>query len=84
MADRLPTSFRLTVVTRERRIVETDAVEVVLPAYECFKADPIRGKAIMASFAAWHIQEWIWHEQRPGEDTRRSKDYQSFQKKRSS
>lgn len=31
MAD-LPTSFRLTVVTRERKIVETDAVEVVLPA----------------------------------------------------
>lgn len=55
--------------------------EVVLPAYEGFKAQPTRGKAIMASFAAWHIQEWIWHEQRPGEDTRRSKDYQSFQKK---
>ncbi|SRR6266480_4118276 len=34
MADQLPTSFHLTVVTRERRIVETDAVEVVLPAYD--------------------------------------------------
>ena len=32
MADQLPTSFRLTVVTRERKVVETDAVEVVLPA----------------------------------------------------
>ena len=31
MAD-LPTSFHLTVVTRERKVVETDAVEVVLPA----------------------------------------------------
>jgi F-type H+-transporting ATPase subunit epsilon len=31
MAD-LPTSFHLTVVTRERKIVETDAIEVVLPA----------------------------------------------------
>jgi F-type H+-transporting ATPase subunit epsilon len=31
MAD-LPTSFHLTVVTRERKIVATDAVEVVLPA----------------------------------------------------
>jgi len=31
MAD-LPTSFRLTVVTRERKIVETDATETVLPA----------------------------------------------------
>jgi F-type H+-transporting ATPase subunit epsilon len=28
----LPRSFRLTVVTRERKIVETDAVEAVLPA----------------------------------------------------
>jgi F-type H+-transporting ATPase subunit epsilon len=34
MADRLPTSFHLTVVTRERKIVETDAVEVVLPAFD--------------------------------------------------
>src|SRR5260370_245289 len=32
MADALPTSFHLTVVTRERKILETDAVEVVLPA----------------------------------------------------
>ena len=32
MADQLPTQFRLTVVTRERKIVETDAVEAVLPA----------------------------------------------------
>ncbi len=30
----LPTQFRLTVVTRERKIVDTDAVEVVLPAYD--------------------------------------------------
>lgn len=33
MAD-LPTSFHLTVVTRDRKIVETDAVELVLPAYD--------------------------------------------------
>jgi hypothetical protein len=53
----------------------------VLPAYECFKAEPSRGKAIMASFPAWHIQDWIWHDQHPGEDTRNSKDYQPFQEK---
>lgn len=28
----LPTKFHLTIVTRERKIVETDAVEAVLPA----------------------------------------------------
>lgn len=32
MADPLPTSLRLTIVTRERKIVETEAVEAVLPA----------------------------------------------------
>jgi hypothetical protein len=54
--------------------------EVVLPAYECFKSDPCRGKAIIASFPAWHIQDWIWHERHPGEDTRNSnKDYTQFQ-----
>jgi hypothetical protein len=55
--------------------------EVVLPAYECFRADPIRGKAIIASFPAWHMQDWIWHEQHPGEDTRNNKNYESFQAK---
>ena len=33
MAD-LPTQFHLTVVTRERKIIETDVVELVLPAYD--------------------------------------------------
>jgi F-type H+-transporting ATPase subunit epsilon len=33
MAD-LPTKLRLTVVTRERKIVETDVDEVILPGYE--------------------------------------------------
>jgi hypothetical protein len=55
--------------------------EVVLPAYECFKADPSRGKAIIASFPAWHVQDWIWHEQHPGEDIRNSKDHTQFQEK---
>jgi hypothetical protein len=55
--------------------------EVVLPAYESFKAEPSRGKAIMASFPAWHIQDWIWHDQHPGKDTRNSKDHQPFQDK---
>ena len=55
--------------------------EVVLPAYACFKAEPSRGKAIMASFPAWHIHDWIWHDQHPGEDTRNNKDYQPFQEK---
>jgi len=32
MADALPTKVRLTIVTRERKIVETDAEEVILPA----------------------------------------------------
>lgn len=32
MADPLPTKFRLTVVTRERKIIDTDAEEAQLPA----------------------------------------------------
>src|SRR5713226_4280628 len=32
MADQLPTKIRLTVVTRERKIIETEVDEVVLPA----------------------------------------------------
>jgi hypothetical protein len=55
--------------------------EVVLPAYECFKANPSRGSAIIASFPAWHIQDWIWHEKHLGEDTRNNANYTRFQDK---
>ena len=34
MADQIPSRIRLTVVTRERKIVETDVDEVELPAYD--------------------------------------------------
>jgi hypothetical protein len=53
--------------------------EVVLLAYECFKAEPTRGKAIMTCFPACHILDWIWHQQHPGEDTRNNNDYRVFQ-----
>jgi hypothetical protein len=53
--------------------------ELVLPAYKCFKAEPTRATAIMACFPAWHIQDWIWHQQHPGDGTRNNNDYQQFQ-----
>jgi F-type H+-transporting ATPase subunit epsilon len=34
MADVLPTKLRLTVVTRERKIIDIDVEEVLLPAYD--------------------------------------------------
>lgn len=34
MADQLPTKIELTVVTRERKVVEVDADEVILPAFD--------------------------------------------------
>ncbi len=34
MADTLPTKIHLTVVTRERKIVEVDVEEIVLPAFD--------------------------------------------------
>ncbi len=34
MADALPTKIHLTVVTRERKIVEVDVDEIVLPAFD--------------------------------------------------
>jgi hypothetical protein len=44
--------------------------ELVIPAYDQFKAKPNRATAIMASFPAWHVHEWIWYDQHPGEDTK--------------
>ena len=41
----------------------------MLPAYERFKATPNRQSAIEASILAWHVHEWIWHQQHPGEES---------------
>ena len=36
--------------------------EVALPAYERFTAAPNGGTALEAAFHAWHIHEWLWHD----------------------
>ena len=36
--------------------------EVALPAYERFTAAPSGGTALEAAFHAWHIHEWLWHD----------------------
>ena len=51
--------------------------EVVLPAYERFKAEASRANAIDASVHAWHVHYWIWHDQNRGEETRGRK-YKNF------
>jgi hypothetical protein len=43
--------------------------EVAWPAYERFKTAPNRRHAIEASLPAWHILDWIWHEEHHGQDT---------------
>lgn len=53
-------------------------LEVVLPTYERFKAEPTRQNAILAALSAWHVHEWLWHEQHPGENTWKNRDYESF------
>lgn len=53
--------------------------ELVVPAYERFKAEPIRANAIDVSVHAWHVHEWIWHDHHPGEDTQNNSDYKTFQ-----
>ncbi|MGC1305121.1 MAG: hypothetical protein WA840_22360 [Caulobacteraceae bacterium] len=53
--------------------------EVAEPAYQRFLNDETRGNAIAACLALWPLHDWLWHEQNPGEDTRkRKKDYDQF------
>lgn len=54
--------------------------ELVIPAYERFTAQPNRANAITASGHAWHVHEWIWHDEHVGDDTRNSIPYKTFQK----
>jgi hypothetical protein len=55
-------------------------VENVMPAYDKFQAQPNGATAIDASIPAWHVHDWIWHEQHPGEDTQHNPGYKKFQK----
>jgi hypothetical protein len=54
--------------------------EIVLPAYERFTSNPTRQHAMEASVQAWHVQDWIWHEQHPGEETKHNDIYNKFKK----
>jgi hypothetical protein len=54
--------------------------EVAEPAYQRFLNDETRGNAIAACLLLWPLHDWLWHEQHPGEDTRKRKtDYDQFQ-----
>jgi hypothetical protein len=46
-------------------------IDVALRAYDRFKAVPEPHTAIDASVHAWHVHEWVWHEQNPGVDIQR-------------
>ena len=52
--------------------------EVAEPACHRFINDESRGNAIAAFLLLWPLHDWLWHEQHPGEDTRKSKGYDAF------
>ena len=53
-------------------------MEVAEPAYDRFTSDESRENAIAAFVLIWPLHDWLWHEQRPGESTRNSKDDKMF------
>jgi len=53
-------------------------MEVAEPAYQRFVNDETRANVLMACFALWPLQEWLWHEQHPGQDTENNKDFAAF------
>jgi hypothetical protein len=52
--------------------------EVVLPTFDDFDQNPRPRTAIVAAAMAWHIHNWIWHENHPGTETKGSQDYKNF------
>jgi hypothetical protein len=54
--------------------------EVAEPAYDRFVKDETRWNAIAAFLLLGPLHDWLWHEQHPGEDTRKSKDYEPFRR----
>ena len=51
--------------------------DLVVPNLREYKAAPSRRLAMQAATYSWHLHEWVWHEQHPGEDTRGG-DYITF------
>lgn len=49
-----------------------------LPAFQRFQAEPNRRNAVDACLHAWHIHEWLWHQENPGGDTRNNANYRDF------
>ena len=52
--------------------------EIVMPAYEKFKAQDNTANAITASIYAYQILDWIWHDQPRVKDTHDDPDYKKF------
>lgn len=52
--------------------------EVGMPAYGRFTATQNRGTAIEASTHAWHVIEWVWHDNNPGADTQGNQTFVAF------
>lgn len=51
---------------------------VVLPTVDEFEQYPCPRTAIVAAAMAWHVHEWMWHENHPGTETKGSQDYKTF------
>ena len=54
---------------------------VVLANYQRLSSDLSPASYFNAAQAAWHLKDWIWHEQHPGENTRSNKDHEAFEAK---
>src|SRR5205085_3430779 len=54
---------------------------IVLPNYEQLNKDPCPASVFNAAQAAWHMKDWIWHDQHRGEETRNNKEHVAFEAK---
>jgi hypothetical protein len=44
--------------------------QLVVPTVRAFRTAPSAATAFSAAQSVWHLNDWVWHERNPGEDSR--------------
>ena len=55
--------------------------ELVVPNVQEYMRDRKLRTAFNAALALWHLVDWAWHEQHPGQDTRANHEFKAYQQR---
>jgi len=54
--------------------------ELVVPSVRAFRSEPSPRSVFQAAHSVWHLHDWVWHDQNPGQDSHGSA-FSSYRRK---